>query len=412
MAVEPSPGKEVWLFTMRFPFGKGEAFIESEIPVLLQYFDRVRCIPMIADAPQRPVPDRVDVIVPVKDMFRSATPMECIRDAAVLVRLFRSELKHLIRHPSLWYRRSVLARQLIHRLQTIRNGLFKDFDPRRVILYSYWTTEWATLLAMLRTERRDLYFVSRVHGFDLFEDSAGGLPFREFQLEQAGKVFTVSNAGLNYISKRHPQFRSKFEMAHLGTADHGMGPIPLDPVPTIVSCSSLIPLKCVGSIAQSLSLCTRPIRWVHFGDGLLMDELAGMIRDLPAHIEVELKGAIANTDLMQWYKEHPVDVLVHMSRKEGGVPVALQEAASFGIPLLGADAGGVKEIVNDLTGTLLPADPHPQAIMQALEQLLQRSRSSIFRERIREYWSGNFNAAINHARFAQRLIELHEKSSA
>jgi glycosyltransferase involved in cell wall biosynthesis len=412
MAVEPSPGKELWLFTMRFPFGKGEAFIESELPVLLRYFDRVRCIPMLEDAPMRPVPDRVDVMLPVKDLFRSATPMECVRDAGILIKLFRSEFKHLFRHPSLWHGRSVLARQLIHRLQIIREGLFKEYDPARVILYSYWTTEWATLLAMLRTERIDLQFVSRVHGFDLFEEHAGGIPFRELHLEQAGKIFAVSDAGLNYMARKYPEHRSKFELAHLGTADHGSGPVPSDPIPTIVSCSSLIPLKQVGLIARSLTMCTRPLRWVHFGDGPLMEELSRMIGDLPAHVEVELKGAISNADLMQWYKQHPVDVMMHMSRSEGGVPVALQEAASFGIPLLAIDAGGVNEIVNDRTGTLLPAEPRPQIIMRALEQLLQRSRSLTFREQVREYWAENFSAAINHARFARRLISLHEKPPA
>src|SRR5690606_36206623 len=56
--------KELWLFTMRFPFGHGEAFLGNELPVRAEGFGRVRLFPLLAEGDQRPVPPGVVVEQP------------------------------------------------------------------------------------------------------------------------------------------------------------------------------------------------------------------------------------------------------------------------------------------------------------------------------------------------------------
>lgn len=53
--------KELWLFTIRFPFGHGEAFLENELPILAQGFERVRLFPLLPGGEQRPLPPGVEV---------------------------------------------------------------------------------------------------------------------------------------------------------------------------------------------------------------------------------------------------------------------------------------------------------------------------------------------------------------
>ncbi|MBK8614434.1 MAG: glycosyltransferase [Flavobacteriales bacterium] len=85
----------------------------------------------------------------------------------------------------------------------------------------------------------------------------------------------------------------------------------------------------------------------------------------------------------------PWTLFLHLSSTEGGALVALQEAASFGIPLLAADVGGVGETVGPTTGILLPSEPSATQVATELDRFLPRplcyERS--LRLQVREQWS-------------------------
>ena len=116
-------------------------------------------------------------------------------------------------------------------------------------------------------------------------------------------------------------------------------------------------------------------------------------------------GSRPNTEVMHWYKHHAVDAFVHTSETEGGAPVALQEAASFGIPLIAADAGGVNEIVNRTTGVLMPHDLTAEDLAACLGGF-QRSGwcSAEARVGVRAFWSAHFDAEIVHGRLLENLL--------
>jgi N6-L-threonylcarbamoyladenine synthase len=157
-------------------------------------------------------------------------------------------------------------------------------------------------------------------------------------LAHTDRVFCASQAGIDHLRGRHPGHAALFELARLGTNDHGMAPAPTGEGPLhVVSCANLVPLKRVGLLVEALAQVRTPVRWTHFGDGPEREALEAAIAGLPPHVEARLMGNVANTALLAWYRAHPVDRFVHLSASEGGVPVALQEAASFGIPLLAVD---------------------------------------------------------------------------
>ena len=56
--------KELWLFTTRFPYGFREAFLENELPVLCERFERVLIFPEHAEGALRPIPSNAEVRQP------------------------------------------------------------------------------------------------------------------------------------------------------------------------------------------------------------------------------------------------------------------------------------------------------------------------------------------------------------
>ncbi|MBK7753225.1 MAG: glycosyltransferase [Flavobacteriales bacterium] len=406
--------KDLWLFTTRFPYGHNEPFLENELPFLSQRFRRIRIVPLIRDEGIRPLPSNVEVMPPPEDPYRSASPWLVLRYArtwSVLRSTVRASAPsdEVLRRR--WPEARAAMRQAIQRMHRMRLGLFKDYDPEQVVLYSYWMADQATALSLMRLVDPRVRFLARMHGYDLFAErwpDAWSF-FQMFQMTQVERLFIVSQAGKDYLTHRYPERADSCELARLGTFDHGPGPWSPSDTLRIVSCSHIVPLKPVTLLAEVLRHVRRPVRWTHFGEGPERPALERAVRALPSHVNVSLPGNVANQQLLAWYRTEPVDLFVHLSSTEGGVPVSMQEATSFGIPLLAADAGGVREIVGPATGTLLPHDPEPLAIAALLDAFQEGPQHTAeFRAGVRAAWSAGFKAEVNFGHFCDRLLHAAE----
>ena len=400
--------KELWIFTMRYPYGQGEPFIAAELEALCAHFGRVIVIPQMAEGPARPMPPNATVhhvrprggLKGVADLLLNTSAW---RD---MVRTVRTSAPSPTAFQARWPEVRSRSQQALWRALALRRTLFRNYEPAHVTLYSYWTSDQATTLGLLRLMDDRVRFVSRMHGFDLYADrqADGWMPWRAFHLQHVSRVFVASEAGLRHLAERHPEQRALFTLARLGTTDHGPGPwSPADTL-RLVSCANLVPLKRVRLIAEALTELDIPVHWSHFGGGPERAELERAVARLPGNITVELAGDTPHAELMRVYAERPFDLFIHTSSSEGGVPVAMQEAASFGIPLLAADAGGVKEIVDERTGTLLPADPLPALIAEHLRAHRGSARdTAAFRAGVRAAWAASFNAENVYAGFVRQL---------
>ncbi|MBS1581570.1 MAG: glycosyltransferase [Bacteroidetes bacterium] len=402
--------KELWLFTVRFPFGHTEQFLENELPVLCERFERVVLVPLYRNGGLRPLPPNAEVAGPTLDPYGRIGPLSALRwypSYRRLARALRQEAPSRSAFDAQWPELRSRIGQLLYRAQAIERELMPRYDPERVLLYAYWTYDWATVLALLRTRDPRIRFITRAHGFDLFEDrhKDGWIPFRQLQLEHLDRLFCVSQAGLDHLTARHPEHAGRFELSRLGTKDRGLAPWAPSDVLRLVSCAHIFPLKRVDFLAEALRGITRPVEWIHFGDGPERAGLEKALEGLPPHVRATLHGSIPNEELLAWYRRNPVDLFVHTSVSEGGVPVSMQEAASFGIPLLAIDAGGVREIVNDRTGTLLPFDASIDALRAALEaHASSRFATTAGRADVRACWNEGFRADVNFHRFCDRLL--------
>jgi glycosyltransferase involved in cell wall biosynthesis len=402
---------QILLYTKSYPYGKGETFLEPELLVLSKEYDRVIIFPNNrADGVMRPVPNNVDIIdVDLSDynglsvffkyfyLFWSIYVFEVLQS---------SHFKHYLR--SFLLLKSYLLQQIYRSEVLIKQLTNKTIDAKNTVHYSYWTEDWALSLSVLKKQKHIKKAVSRVHGYDLFLERRKDnyIPFRHFQLKQLNTVTAVSLAAYNYLKNNYSQYDFKFSLYPLGIEDNGIGSFSEENIFSLVSCSNVINIKRVELVAEALKHITFPIKWVHFGDGNMMLELKEKVKKLPKNVEIELKGRVANRDILDFYKTKSVNLFIHLSITEGGIPVAIQEAASFGVPTLGCKIGGVSEIVNEETGLLIDVDTPAKVIAEHITRFrASQKNTKLFRESTRAFVLENFLAEKNHKKFINNILQ-------
>jgi len=111
------------------------------------------------------------------------------------------------------------------------------------------------------------------------------------------------------------------------------------------------------------------------GDG----ELKASLKTLAAHLQlgdsIKFLGTLNHDDLLDSYKAGLVSAVVLASVDLGGgchegIPVALVEAMSHGVPVIATTTGGIPELVQPGTGLLVPPE-NPSALAGALENILK-----------------------------------------
>lgn len=285
--------------------------------------------------------------------------------------------------------------------------IVKDYLPlnQKICLYSYWFDEWATIIHLVkRISENPPVIMCRMHGYDFDEAQVekGYHLFRSFDLRGFDKIFSVSTYGKSYISKKY-NFQD-IMVERLGVKDKGENPFISGGTKTIVSCSALIPLKRVHLIASLLGEMKSKIVWVHFGGGPLEPELLEKTKRLPGNIEFSFRGQVENSEIMQFYKVQSVDAFINVSELEG-IPVALMEAISFGIPVIGCDICGVPEIVNFRTGLLISKDFDIVKTAGEIDNFLSgKCADPEFRKGVKSFWADQYNADKIYPEFINRYL--------
>ena len=162
----------------------------------------------------------------------------------------------------------------------------------------------------------------------------------------------------------------------------------------------VVDFKRTHIIPDVSALINLPIKWVHFGDGPLMETLKKKCQKLPPNIIVELKGHIDNKDVLRFYENNYIDLFLSLSLSEG-LPVSMMEAISFGIPIAGTSVCGVPEIVNEKTGLLLNPEMEYEAIGKVLQRFLLKNE--LKKEEIIEFFEENFWADKNYLNFVEKI---------
>lgn len=390
------------LITNSCPF-RGEVFLKNE----LEYIPADQPVLLFPILPGKTDAltdwDKPHIRVITGGAFPSATEKLAALCHGLTAPFRHGELREIFRRPSP-IRNFVKAFKFAFlsdsRARAIRRCLKAESlsDP---VFYSYWFYESAYAAARLRRFYSGSRFLSRCHGYDLYEirHPGGYLPFRPWLTAQVDALCPISQDGVDYLNARFPN-AAELRLSRLGTADHGLCTAGKDSILTVVSCSNLVDVKRVDLLIKGLALCKQPLRWFHFGDGPLMESLKQQAKTLPSHIQWQFMGNVPNSRLMDFYKTTYIDAFLNVSSSEG-IPVSIMEALSFGIPAIATDVGGTHEILrSNYNGLLLPPDPTPDAIADAVSRIAELPD---VRTNARALWQETCDAAVQYQKFYENI---------
>lgn len=399
-------GKKLVLFTSHFPFSGGETFLHHEFPALCEVFEEITLVPGIEPSPNEQIslPPNVKVFNSWQKKQLSLKKI-LLKYGGMILKWFVLEMvksphrkKYIKEFKWNWNRLMGLIMEA--------EMLPKSWRQKDVVLYSYWLNDWATILAILREKGWKNKMVCRAHGYDFDEgqQARGYHPFRYTEIACWDKIYQISQYGIDYMQQRHGT-KIPVELNYLGVdVQEDNAPINQKETYTLVSCSHFYPVKRVQLIPEILRHLKVPFHWIHFGESIGMPEVLAKTAELLPEQKYEFRGWVDNKGLMDFYRTVPVDLFLNVSSLEG-IPVAIMEAASFGIPSTGCRVCGIPEIVNEATGILFESDFDPQGAAQLVEQfLLSKSRTIQLRLKIQKDFERKFNAQENYKLFAQKLI--------
>lgn len=418
--------KKLYIITQHFPYGDGEkTFIEPELRRLCatgQFDITIISSEKKSSELTSEVDKSVKVVnIPITSVFEDFTKfalgikygfryflskdtkyerLELEKDGISLGKLFYSLIFF------------IQANTFYHDIEKI------NLDMNNAIIYTYWFHTQTLAFALHKSELRDINLISRIHGSDLYDDRTvyGRHPFRSMADDKLDKLFFIAEAGLEYyVDKIGKESSSKYILSRLGTeCAESYYEVRAQQKKTdsfmLVSCSNLVPGKRVELIVQALSLIDKTcIQWVHFGDGNARNELEEMASKLLAsknNIQYDFKGKTHNREILSFYKSYLVGSFITTSQSEG-CPVSVQEAMSFGIPIIATAVGEIPFMV-DGNGILLSENPSPDEVADAIEQMSNTPVDNIdsMRKKSRNLWEKHFDAEKNYRFFIDKLMDL------
>lgn len=429
--------KVLLLLTEAFPFTtNAEAFLEPEIEISSSFFDEIYIFPTalgIDNTVQRQVPNRN---IHISQVPRGRIFIEFIESTIFILKHkgFWQDARYFNKHGLLF---NLSAwKKLIYTLITERAIIkhFKKscftFDKNTIyVIYSYWLFGEAggavTIKRLLNG--RKVIAIARGHGSDIagYPTLNGYSPLKKYQLDSLDMVYPISHFGKDTLEAQYEKYgfnktsvSNKICPIHLGIENlceleepqlSNTGEF------TILSCSSIKPVKRVHLIVEALSLIRKiKVKWIHIGGGELLDEIKeNCRRSLGENIIVDFKGSLPRIEVVNVYKTTDVHLFLNVSSSEG-IPVSMMEAFSFGIPAIATKVGGTSELCKDgINGYLLPSDFESTDLSQRIIELFHMVKNDFekyeeLRSAARETILRDFSLNNHKTLYESVLMKVHE----
>jgi glycosyltransferase involved in cell wall biosynthesis len=417
------------IFTSSFPFGNGEAFLESELGYLSISFSKIIIVSAdITSTNQRSIPSNVSIIrksfeLNRREKFQS---ISTILSIDVLRELFdqkynfgllskRKNLNYLVKS---WYKSRLISSFIGDVLEE------NKIQSKNTCLYSYWWLDEAIGIAQFKKKNPEVIAFSRCHGYDVYTERAAGnyLPLKKVTIKYLDQIYAISDDAKNYIDEtyiKNDNYRSKISVSRLGVKE-GQLKLMKENSDTLIiaSCSAIYPNKRVDLILESILKLKCKVKWIHFGgaiEGFSDEYFEGIMSTVRANnnqnIEIILTGNVTNRNVLEFYANNSIDLFLNLSESEG-IPVSIMEAMSYSIPVFATCVGGVSEIVNEFNGGLLDVNISSIELSIKLDAFftLYLEEKNEIRKAAFETYKNHYNASINYHSFIDEIYKLQEKN--
>lgn len=394
------------LVTESYPLGAltEAAFIEPELNDLLEQFDRVILVPIMDRGTCHPLPEGIEV-------------SRCVIDSGIMTRKWKRFFKANIRPGFLEAPAYAIACSSI--ASAIRDMVNREkLDPDKTLGYSFWFDLGAVALMNLK-RLTGIRFVSRAHGYDVRMNKAPKLRLDAIKASEG--VWAVSRHGENELKEKFPSVADKISTACLGVnipEETAVPPSSAFKKLSFISCSRVAPEKRVDYNIRFLRALAvaRPdyeIRLTHLGGSTeeieRLGELAGKpdpIFGVQPNFKAQFSGNLPHPQVIDIMINGQYDWYILLSTVEG-LPVAMMEAMSLGIPPVITDAGGSTEAVDDECGIVLPLHPEPEQFVRGIAPYIDTpARHDACSVASRRKIKTHFNSAILRKEWAIMLRQL------
>ncbi len=410
--------KNLVLLCDNYPISTGEFFIDDEMRVIANRFEKVFVVvkSQQKDDLCRYVPENM-IVFSVGDSVSFLDKLKAL--PKILKPFFYEEwrlavtnykLKSSLFLFKLMYMDAVRALKLKKQISKILKE--EHIDALNSVFYSYWHDYKALSLTLMKESNNSLVCVARAHRWDIYFSAHQFpyLPFKKHIIYNLSASYSISGDGKKEFEELLNQdLKEKVFVSRLGKINMR---IPLmesnNTIITFCSCSTLIPVKRVNLIIDLLNMLKiTNIKWVHFGDGYMRNELESYAKFKIPNIDYCFKGIVPNSEILDFYRDNYVDLFINLSESEG-IPVSIMEALSAGIPVLATEVGGTPEAVTKEVGFLLPKDFGLDEPVDVIQKYLALPvyKQVKYRECAYHFWRENFEAEKNYGEFVSQILTL------
>lgn len=282
---------------------------------------------------------------------------------------------------------------------------------QNLILSSFWF-DFSTLgFVLIKKNHPNIVITSRCHNYDLYgnEENSFYVPYQRYIVNNLDGVYPDSKFGVDFIRNLYP--KAKCFSGLMGINDVGFQCKPSDDnVFRIISCAHMIKRKRVNLFLDGLILFSKKhksikVHWIHVGNGPEWNNILKKTTQLEGNCKATFKGYLDSNELMEFYRNNPLDLFVNTSSKEG-TPVSLMEAICCGIPIMVTDFGGNSEIAKHGAGFLISQTPSELEISNKLLEIINSDDLKKYRFRSRTVWEENYDSKVNYKSYANHLMSL------
>jgi glycosyltransferase involved in cell wall biosynthesis len=202
----------------------------------------------------------------------------------------------------------------------------------------------------------------------------------------------------------------RWQLLHLGVElpASWQEPGPVHEPPRLLMAARLDPEKrhwfALAALRRLIDRDDRAVRLWLAGAGDLAGDIRAEIGRLGLGAQVDLLGPLPHDDLLKILSTHEVDAVVLPSEGEG-IPVSLMEALAAGVPAVGCDAGGVRELLGDGCGVLVGVDDLDGFVAGLATVIGDTGERRALARRGRARVAGEFAADATAARFSRLIVE-------
>jgi len=405
--------KKLFLFTTDFPDGWYEQFIEVEIKYLCKYFDKVvivPCVPLFTAPNKRELPQNATKLDTFeKTFFRKLKVLLKSLFSFSVYRLFFNDIfdRKLLCKPSYikkCFKSSLFSKVLFER-SAFQEILKQDLSSS--VFYFYWGNGWSYVIPQLY-KYKFLPKIVKFHGYDLYEEDYDGyLPHRRELLKNLTAAIFVSQDGLDYQKNKFNDINFEAKFFPLGVLDMGINSSSKDNIFRILSVAFIDPVKRLHLLVEALKYIDFELEWTHIGGGSVENKIKELSASLPSNVRTNFLGNAPSKEVIKYYKSNPVDLFINTSETEA-INVSVQEAVSFGVPIIAPAVGGLPEIVDNSMGYLLDKNFKPQDLANKIKEyyLSTEDFKQEIRQNARKKWENKFNSEKNHTELAHYLLSL------